>query len=127
MPEDIGIAFPFQVTDDHFPLTAERDELADAAIKQILLTELGERVMRPLFGSRLREFLFESIDPILLIAVQAETIRAILDNTNKVRLIDVTVTVENLESEYSPTKLVISVVYEWAGKQNQTDVTVSER
>ena len=66
MPTDIvGRGFAFQPTtglhlnaNGGMALTNERNEIQQA-IEIILMTPIGHRVMRPLFGSRLHELLFE--------------------------------------------------------------------
>lgn len=66
MPKDIvgrGFAFDFRTglhlnANGGMALTNEQNEI-EQAIQIILLTPLGHRVMRPLFGSRLHELVFE--------------------------------------------------------------------
>lgn len=54
-----GWSFPPKIgPQGGFMLTHERDEL-DQAIKIILTTPLGQRVMRPTFGCRIHELIFE--------------------------------------------------------------------
>jgi phage baseplate assembly protein W len=61
MPEDIvghGWAFPLKIDPQGgIALTGERDEL-EQSILIILGTNIGTRVMRPTFGSRLHELIF---------------------------------------------------------------------
>jgi uncharacterized protein len=61
MPEDIigrGWEFPLKVdTQGGIALTGERNEI-EQAILIILGTQIGTRVMRPTFGSRLYELIF---------------------------------------------------------------------
>jgi len=62
MPKSIvgsGWAFPIQI--DHqggLALTNERDEIVQA-MRIILMTAQGQRVMRPTFGCRIHELLFQ--------------------------------------------------------------------
>lgn len=61
MPLLKGIAFPFRKREDGLPGMTIPPELYRDSIMQILLTEQGERVMRPTFGVRLKRFLFENL------------------------------------------------------------------
>lgn len=91
MPEAIGIDFPWRPGVEGFPVKATDTDLVAAAAKQVLLTELGERRMRPLFGSRLRSFLFENIDRVTLGAIEAEAVLALERNLeDDILVIDVT-------------------------------------
>lgn len=72
-----GIAFPFQKGDTSFPKKAEDSELIRQSIIQILLTERGERLMRPTYGSSLMSRVFDNNDEILKSMLQAEVFAAI--------------------------------------------------
>jgi phage baseplate assembly protein W len=53
-----GWAFPLKIdTQGGISLTSDRNEI-EQSIKIILQTEIGQRVMRPRFGSRLHELVF---------------------------------------------------------------------
>ncbi|MCB9076726.1 MAG: GPW/gp25 family protein [Anaerolineaceae bacterium] len=53
-----GWAFPPKIEANGVALTTEQNEI-EQAIQIILMTPIGQRVMRPEFGSRLLELLFE--------------------------------------------------------------------
>ncbi|HEU4653107.1 MAG TPA: GPW/gp25 family protein, partial [Steroidobacteraceae bacterium] len=57
-----GFAFPVNVDDSGRLAIAEYEEDIRQAIRIILDTDLGERVMRPDFGAGLRALLFEPIN-----------------------------------------------------------------
>ena len=65
MPKEItgrGWSFPPQINaQGRMALTSELSEI-DQAMIIILSTGIGERVMRPTFGSRLQELLFEPLN-----------------------------------------------------------------
>ena len=65
MPKEIvgrGLTFPIQIgSQGGISLTTEVDEIMQA-IRVILATTPGQRVMRPTFGSRLHELIFEPND-----------------------------------------------------------------
>jgi uncharacterized protein len=55
-----GFAFPFRKGVNSFPADATDENLIRDSIKQIILTGLGERVMRPTFGSDFYRFIMEN-------------------------------------------------------------------
>jgi phage baseplate assembly protein W len=57
----VGWAFPFGLAADGTAATARYEEDVEQAIRIILGTNPGERVMRPDFGAGLEDFLFEPI------------------------------------------------------------------
>lgn len=88
-----GIQFPFQKGTTSFPAKAEDAALIRESIIQILLTEGGERLMRPDFGSGLMSRVFDNNNSILESLLQAEVFaavgkwepRAIVRNVDTVR------------------------------------------
>jgi len=88
-----GFDYPFRWTADEFPKSASDSDLVKASIKQILLTPVGGRVMRPDFGSRLFEMLQENVTPLLLASVRSEVIRALMRWEPRIKLLDVEVTI----------------------------------
>jgi phage baseplate assembly protein W len=57
-----GVAFPVSVDDKGSVVLAQYEEDIRQAIRIILATDPGERVMRPDFGAGLRALLFEPIN-----------------------------------------------------------------
>src|SRR6266536_2992631 len=57
-----GGRFPIELDRDGHVAVAEGEEKVQQSIVALLGTARGERVMRPTFGSRLRELLFSPID-----------------------------------------------------------------
>lgn len=72
-----GIQFPFQKGTTSFPAVAEDAVLIRQSIIQILLTEAGERLMRPDFGSGLLSRVFDNNDSVLESLLQAEVFAAV--------------------------------------------------
>lgn len=72
-----GIAFPYRKGVTSFPEQATDADLIKQSIVEILLTERGERVMRPTFGSGLTSRVFENNSEILESQLQAEVHSAI--------------------------------------------------
>lgn len=72
-----GIQFPFQKGTTSFPAAADDAALIRQSIIQILLTEAGERLMRPDFGSGLLSRVFDNNDAVLESVLQAEIFAAV--------------------------------------------------
>ena len=63
MAQYVGFKFPFQKGDTSFPAQAEDAELIKDSLIQILLTQKGERTMRPDFGSNVMAYIFDNNTP----------------------------------------------------------------
>lgn len=72
-----GWSFPVRAGVDGGIATVDGLENIEKAMRIILMTELGERPMRPVFGSALRQFLFEPMTPENAAAIADEVSRAI--------------------------------------------------
>ena len=72
-----GPSYPLRAGIYGFFETKADEELIQGNILQILGTRRGERVMLPLFGSRIRELIHEPLDPITLQLMKVEVIDAI--------------------------------------------------
>lgn len=58
-----GWKFPFEISGEHGRVAiSEWKENIRESVRIILLTEPGERMMHPHFGTKLHQFLFESMD-----------------------------------------------------------------
>lgn len=58
-----GWQFPFEISGEHGRVETSSDsENIRQSVKIILLTEPGERMMHPKFGTKLHQFLFENMD-----------------------------------------------------------------
>ena len=60
--ENIGLEYPFGLSGAPFGATTTTLERIRSNIRVLLRTNIGERPMKPTFGVRLREFMFEQID-----------------------------------------------------------------
>ncbi len=72
-----GPAYPLRVGDRGLFRDANDIELIEGNILQILGTRKGERIMLPLFGSRVMDFIFEPLDHITCALIRFEVIEAI--------------------------------------------------
>ena len=98
MPADssenrIGLAFPlkFSKGDRGSLIGCTREEHIKQSIRTLLLTGNSQRVMRPDFGSRAGEFLFENISATTSALIRHEIRRAIENYEPRVELIDIKV------------------------------------
>jgi phage baseplate assembly protein W len=87
----IGLSFPFRKSAQAFPAPSEDADLIKESLKQILLTQKGERVMRPDFGADVYRFVFENNHAALATLIQTEVARAIGTYEPRVILLNVTV------------------------------------
>lgn len=103
-----GWKFPVQVdkATGRFLLSEGEEDIAEA-IRVILKTSKGERVMRPDFGCGLNEFVFETTDETTLRLLEADIEHAITVWEPRVRDVEVEASLD--ESE--PGKLSISITY----------------
>lgn len=72
-----GWAFPLGVQANGAIATSEGVARLEQAMRIILCTHLGERPMRPQFGSRLRDYLFTGVDDASAREIGVEVARAI--------------------------------------------------
>jgi phage baseplate assembly protein W len=79
-----GFGFPIQKTAHGFFHRVDDVAAIKSDLIQLLLTEPGERVMFPSFGTGLRGFLFEPSDPTLSEAIRERVIQAISIWENRV-------------------------------------------
>lgn len=89
-----GWAFPFAVRADGTPSTVEHEEDVRQAIRIILGTEPGERVMRPDFGAGLGSFVFEPVSATTIAGVRTRVRDALVDWEARIDVLDVAVTTD---------------------------------
>ena len=90
----LGIGWSFPVATD--PLTGDialsrYDRDVREAIRIILETAPGERVMRPRFGCGIHDLVFEEINTTTIFAIQAAVREALVAYEARIELLDVTV------------------------------------
>jgi len=75
----IGVNYPIRRSEDgYFDKTSTTVEHVKANLVNVLSTSRGERVLRPDFGTRLEEFLFEPLTPQTEAEIQSE-IESVVD------------------------------------------------
>lgn len=99
------IDFPFQFDGRGRTAQSDENEYIRELIEQVLLTAPGERVMRPSFGSGVRQLLFGAASPEVATASQY-----LVQSSLQQWLADL-ITVEAVEVEAQDSALLISVQY----------------
>jgi phage baseplate assembly protein W len=89
-----GWAFPVEVRHNGTLATVDGIANLEKAMRIILQTYEGERPMRPQFGSRLRDFLFEGISGESLAAIEQEVRRALASCEPRARVEEVRATTD---------------------------------
>lgn len=86
-----GWSFPVRLDESGRIALSEHEDDVREAIRLILLTARGERVMRPEFGAGLRESVFTVINSTNLGALAAEIRRSLVQWEGRIRVLEVTV------------------------------------
>lgn len=103
----VGWAFPVQFESDGSISMAAHDEDIRQAIRIILGTNPGERVMRPEFGAGLMSFVFEPLNTTTLALIRRRVETALIDWEPRIQVQDVMVSSDPSESG----KVLIEVGY----------------
>jgi phage baseplate assembly protein W len=121
-----GLAFPFGPGPTSFPEIAQDDKLVRDALIQLILTGLGERVMRPELGSDAFSFVHEDNDTLLTSAIRTTVGNAIARNESRVILQNIDIQRHRNEGEgsYLDT-VIITVFYVVKATQQQGKVSVA--
>ncbi len=75
----VGWKFPVQIDEaTGYVKTSSYEEDIKEAVRIILMTRKGERMMRPEFGCGIQEYTFETIEPSILLQMQMEIQNALV-------------------------------------------------
>lgn len=104
----IGLALPIKPDDNNvFSLTKNSYDQVQHNLRNLLLTNVGERVYQPEFGSRLRELCFEQLDDTLPQRVEDEVRRAVNFWLPYVNIVEV----ETLTEQDNKSKIFVRVKF----------------
>ena len=104
----IGFALPIKPDDNNiFSLTKNSFDQVRHNLRNLLLTNVGERVYQPEFGSRLRELCFEQLEESLPQRVEDEGRRAVNFWLPYVNIVEV----ETLTQEDNKSKIFVRVKF----------------
>jgi phage baseplate assembly protein W len=103
-----GWSFPVRVDGAGRIALSEFEEDIREAVRIILLTSKGERVMRPEFGTGLHDFVFETMSVTNIGTIQAAIQNALIEWEPRIQLLSVRVEADQGEVG----KLLINIDYE---------------
>ena len=109
-----GVSFPWGPSLRSFIEPKDDQEVLQTSVLMILLTRLGERVMRPTFGSLLPSALHEQNDSVLVALLQDSVQDAIARWDDRIRFLDFTASRDGND-------LILKIAW-----QNAKDPTVVE-
>jgi phage baseplate assembly protein W len=87
----VGWSFPVNTSGGQADMVRYEEDIRQS-ILIILLTNNGERVMRPTFGAGLNKFLFEPVNPTTLAALQTRVHDSLIDWEPRIDVLAVEVT-----------------------------------
>lgn len=117
----LSIAFPFAQSSTSYPASATDDEAIQASIIQIIMTPVGSRICRPLFGSRVLEYVFESDSAATREGLEMEIRTAISTWEPRVRVSSVVV---EANQTIEPGEILATVNYVIIANNKRSSVTV---
>lgn len=115
-----GLKFPFTFTGQGMVAVSEHKENVKESIRIILLTEPGERITRPQFGTGLHQFLFEVMDSRLEEMISREVIHSLTRWEERITDISVQAGFDQMEEGI----LRIEVSYRLVDSMDMDEVTV---
>lgn len=104
----VGWAYPLKLAPDDSVATAAYEDDIRQAIRIILGTNPGERLMRPDFGAGLRDFVFEPINTTTMVLLENRVRGSLNTWEQRIDLLDVSVEPDAGE----PGKLLVNISYE---------------
>lgn len=124
-----GLSFPIKVdkSTGKIKMVFAQDDIKES-IRIILGTKKGERVMRPEFGSKLNDFLFETIDETTLFLIEDEVKSAITNWEPRVEDVSVKASLKdhnegrvdiNIEYKVRMTNNLFNLVYPFYLKEGK--------
>ena len=103
----VGARFPFQVDERGWIAFSRYEEDIEEAIRLIVLTNHGERIMRPDFGANLGSRVFTNMSETSLGAIQSEVMTALVNWEPRIQVLKV----ELAPDEDQPARLRIDIDY----------------
>ena len=102
-----GLGFPLRTDHRGGVALVRSDEDVREAITLVLGTTPGERPMRPEFGCRLQEFVFDGVDAYTVGRMRDEVLRALARWEPRIDVLDVTFDL----SEFDAGRLLLDISY----------------
>ena len=117
----IGIVLPIQIGSTAFNQSYTTDEQAKSNLLNLLLTEKGERIMQPEFGSGLQQILFEMNNDDIVDTI-TNVITFEVSKWLPYITID-TINIQNTNYQRDTNQLTVSVTFKVMNKPNLNTVT----
>lgn len=114
-----GISFPFRRGGTSFPAEATDDQLIKESLVQLILTQNGERIMRPDMGSNALSFIFEPNNLVLAQTLRAEIQAVVAKFEPRVVLTDV-----GVERDLDAAQVIVTIEYVVIASRTSSSVTV---
>lgn len=118
----LGFKFPFTVGTTSFPEEAVDEDVIKSSIIQILSTGYGERIMRPDFGCRSFDYVFENDNELLQVMIERDVRSALYKWEPRIRVESLTV---ESDQETSPGVITINIVYTVLSSNQLDSLTIS--
>lgn len=120
----IGVSLPFvgsviSGSDAVFNSTYTTIEQLRSDIINYILTNKGERILNPNYGSDLRRFVFENINGVNLNNLKLQIIDGLKSNFPQIIVNNVTIT-----PDHDINSISINIDYSFAGGKNSIDITL---
>jgi len=114
----IGVALPFNKP-SVFTSTFSTKEQIKSNLLNLLLTDIGERVMNPAFGTNLRRFLFEGITEINIEDLKINLLNSISIYIPEITVSNITITPD---TDYNLINLTIDYILNISNTPDQITV-----
>ena len=120
MAKFFGVGRTFRKGRGGIPARMEDRELIRDSLFMLLTTGIRERVMRPAFGSRLQDLVFESQGVVLNALIKREVRRLLTSFEPRVELLSINTTEDD-------TLLLVDIRYKVLGVEDQVQVPLEGR
>lgn len=90
-------------------LAAKNDQSIKQALKNLILTNIGERLFDPYFGSSVNQSLFEPFTPFLVEDLQRSIQVAVSNFENRIQLLDVQI-LDDIDKNAFSISIIFSVI-----------------
>jgi phage baseplate assembly protein W len=101
-------------------ITRKNNDSLKQALKCLILTDKGERPFRPLFGSDIRQRLFDLMDPAIASTIEFDVMTAIKNYEERVELIAV-----GVDGDPDSNNLIVNITFRPINTQVPSTLVVS--
>lgn len=112
-----GIGFPFIKKGKLLPAPAFDEELIKQSIIQLVMTQRGERIMRPMVGSNAKGFLFENADLVRAQVLKADILQVLGQFEDRISVRDIKLAIKD-------TTLLVRIIYVVLALQEEKQLTL---